>query len=78
MKKPKFISVLKSKIPAYVNQNGYIYYGAEYNLVKFEADCKEGYWGYLTDKSGIKITRGKKRGTNSQGIKFGNIIFERV
>ena len=78
MKKPKHISVLKSQVPRYVDQNGHIYEGKEYNLVKFQANCEEGYWGYLTDKNGIKITRGKKLCANSQGIKFGNIIFERI
>lgn len=77
MKNPRRIRVLKSEVPAYVCQNGHIYEGEEYNLVKFQADCEEGWWGYLTDKNGIKITRGKKLCANSQGIKFGNIIFER-
>nr|DAD86561.1 MAG TPA: hypothetical protein [Inoviridae sp. ct6Sz5] len=77
MKPVKFISVMKSEVPAYVSQNGYIYEGNEYNLVKFEASCKEGYWGYLTDKQGNKITRGKKL-CSGNTAKFGKIVFERI
>ena len=82
MKKPKHISVLASEVPSYVSQNGIIYEGKEYNLVKFGARCESGFWGYLTDKNGIKITRGRKLGVDSHGTKFrtkfGIIIFERI
>lgn len=77
MKAPRRITVHPSKVPSYVNPCGYVYKGKEYDLVKFGANCEEGYWGYLVDKKGVKVTRGKKLclGHTAQ---FGKIFFERV
>lgn len=77
MKAPRHFSVYPSDVPSYVNQCGYIYEGKEYDLVKFQASCQEGYWGYLVDKNGVKVTRGKKL-CSGNTAKFGKIVFERV
>lgn len=77
LKTPTRIIVYRSQVPSYVDQEGFVYQGKEYDLVKFSANCKEGFWGYLVDKKGTKVTRGKKlcKGNTAQ---FGKIFFERV
>lgn len=77
LRTPRRIIVYRSQVPSYVSQYGYVYEGKEYDLVKFTANCEEGFYGYLVDKKGVKVTRGKKlcKGNTAQ---FGKIFFERV